>query len=249
MSPEQGHHDDGDGSALGILLDRLSAARPLTEEDARAVLELPVTRCGFELDQNLRHADGRHQDCSVVLNGYAFRHKMVGIGARQILAVCVPGDLIDAETLVIVDTDSDVQALTRIELARIDRQALRDLAADRPAIGQALWHESLVEGAISREWIANIGRRSARGRTAHLMCEVAVRSERAGMGERSDFELPMTQEQLGDALGLTAVHVNRTLRSMQDDGLIRRSKRSVAVADWRGLVAEADFDPAYLYHR
>lgn len=213
------------------------------------MLDLPVTRCGFELDQDLRQGDRKHKDCSVVLNGYAFRHKVVGNGARQILAVCVPGDLIDAETLVIVDPDCDVQALTRVELARIDRQALRDLAFHRPAVGQALWHESLVEGAISREWVANIGRRSARGRTAHLMCEVAVRSERAGLGERSDFELPMTQEQLGDALGLTAVHVNRTLRSMQDDGLVQRSKRSVAVADWRALVTEADFDPAYLHHR
>lgn len=121
------------------------------------------------------------------------------------------------------------------------------LAFADPAIGKLLWTESLIEASLFREWIVNIGRRDARSRTAHLLCELALRREIAGLGPRAGFALPMTQEQLGDALGLTAVHVNRTLKTLQAETLIRRSKRAVMIADWDGLSAVGDFTSNYLH--
>ena len=111
----------------------------------------------------------------------------------------------------------------------------------------AMWYDTLVDGSVFREWILNIARREAKARIAHVLCEFGVRLEALGMGSRCSYEFPMTQEQLGDATGLTSVHVSRSLRSLEEEGLIARTMRYVAVDDWGRLQALADFDPAYLH--
>jgi CRP-like cAMP-binding protein len=126
-------------------------------------------------------------------------------------------------------------------------EAIQEIAFTRPAVGRAMWYETLVDGSIFREWTLNVGRRDARTRAAHLLCEFALRLEAAGLGERCNYELPMTQEQLADSLGLTSVHTNRTLMSLGDDGLIERRQRAVQIVDWPGLSQAGDFDPAYLH--
>src|SRR5206468_8562617 len=118
------------------------------------------------------------------------------------------------------------------------------------AVGKAMWTDTLVDGSIFREWIANIGRRDARARLSHLLCEFSLGLKVAGLGEQSDYELPMTQEQLADATGLTAVHVNRTMKSLEADGLIeRQGARAIKIGDWRKLAAVADFNSTYLHLR
>jgi CRP-like cAMP-binding protein len=108
----------------------------------------------------------------------------------------------------------------------------------------------LVDASIFREWIANVGRRDARTRLAHLLCEFALRLEVAGLGRQSNYELPMTQEQLADATGMTAVHVNRCMRSLEREGLIERgSARGVRIGSWKQLAAAGDFDSTYLHLR
>jgi CRP-like cAMP-binding protein len=113
-----------------------------------------------------------------------------------------------------------------------------------------MWIDTLVDAAIFREWIMNVGRRDARTRLAHLFCEFSLRLKLAGLGHHSDYELPMTQEQLGDATGLTPVHVNRTIKTMERDGLIQRSSaRSIQIGDWRKLAKVGEFDSTYLHMR
>lgn len=108
--------------------------------------------------------------------------------------------------------------------------------------------DTLVEGSISREWTANVGRRDARTRLAHLLCEISLRLKVAGLGEHDNYELPMTQDQLADATGLTSVHVNRTLKELEADGLIeRRNPRAIEIGDWRKLAKSGDFNSAYLH--
>jgi CRP-like cAMP-binding protein len=108
----------------------------------------------------------------------------------------------------------------------------------------------LVDASIFREWIANVGRRDARTRVAHILCEFAVRLRLAGLGKETNYELPMTQEQLADATALTAVHINRTLKALEKDGLIERpNPRSIRVGDWRKLAEVGDFDTNYLHLR
>jgi len=140
-----------------------------------------------------------------------------------------------------------VQTLTHADVATIPRTALRELARSRSAIGNAIFVSTLVEGSISREWTLNIGRRDARSRLAHFLCEFAIRLDVVGLTPGQGYELPMSQEQLGDALGLTAVHVNRTIKSLEADGLITRNRRRISFPRWDALRELADFSSRYLH--
>ena len=159
----------------------------------------------------------------LVVSGMAFRHKISSGGARQILSFHIPGDFVDLEGSLLNVADHNVQALTRCELAFVPTVALKKLFDAHPQVALAMWIDTLIDGSIFREWILNVGRRDARERIAHIFCELARRLEAAGMGSTEGYELPMTQEHLADAAGLTAVHVNRTLRAMDRDGLITGS--------------------------
>jgi CRP-like cAMP-binding protein len=128
-------------------------------------------------------------------------------------------------------------------------EAIREIAFRIPTVGMAMWYETLVEGSIFREWILNVGRRDAYTAIAHLLCEIALRMEVAGLGKAESYELPLTQEQLADAVGLTSVHVNRTLMRLEAEGHIRRSKRLITIDDWPSLAKIADFDSRYLHLR
>ena len=125
-----------------------------------------------------------------------------------------------AEKISLLGTaDHNVQMMTDGTLALIPIQSIVDIAFRFPAVGMAMWYETLVEGSIFREWILNVGRRDAFTAIAHLLCEFAMRAEAAEIGQATSYELPLTQEQLADAVGLTPVHVNRTLMSLGKDGL------------------------------
>jgi CRP-like cAMP-binding protein len=137
--------------------------------------------------------------------------------------------------------------LTRGEVAFISRSDIQNLARSRAAVGHAIFVKILVEASIFREWVLNVGRRDSRARMAHLLCELGVRLDAEGLAEDYGYDLPMTQEQLADALGLTPVHVNRTLKSLEADGLISRTKRNVSFPDWKRLRSIGDFNQRYLH--
>jgi CRP-like cAMP-binding protein len=184
-----------------------------------------------------------------MISGFSVRHKIVIGGARQIVAVHMAGDIVDLQTSILGTADHSVQMLTKGGVALIPGQAVEQIATERPRVGMAMWKDTLVDGSIFREWIANIGRRDAATRLAHLLCEFAVRLRLAGLGEQTEYELPMTQEQLADATGLTSVHINRTLQLLERDNLIARTVRSVKIADWQRLADAGDFDTTYLHLR
>jgi CRP-like cAMP-binding protein len=153
----------------------------------------------------------------------------------------------DLQNSLLEIADHNVQALTPMEGAFIPREAMVELSFSRPAVGQALWLETLVEGSISREWVMNVGRRDAQQRLAHLLCEFAYRLDAVGLGRECNYELPMTQDQLADTTGLTPVHVNRTLKALDAAGLTRRSRRSVVITDLKKLAQFGDFRSTYLH--
>lgn len=238
---------DSPDSPLSPLLRKLSNWVSFSAADREALLALPHSLKTIEPQHYIvREGDKPVHSC-LLRSGFMIRHKLVGDGGRQILSIHMAGDMVDAQSAVLSRADHNVQALTRAEVAFIPRQALRDLAFERPAIGEALWHETLVDASIYREWIANVGRRNARTRLSHLLCEFAARHEAAGLGDHKAWQLPMTQEQLADCTGLTPVHVNRTLQSLGREGLIHRTKRSVTVDDWKRLAEAGDFQSAYLH--
>jgi CRP-like cAMP-binding protein len=182
-----------------------------------------------------------------MLSGFSIRHKIVAGGARQIVAIHMKGDLVDLQNSILGTADHSVQMLTRGEVAMIPREAIQQVAMDYPRIGMAMWQDTLVDGSIFREWIANVGRRDAATRIAHVLCEFSLRLELAGLGEQTNYELPMTQDELADAVGLTPVHVNRTLQALEQQNLISRNRRSVTIGDWQRLADAGDFDPTYLH--
>lgn len=234
-------------SPLHLLLRRLEQHSALSAEDRQAILSLPFTLVTREAQSYLLREGDVPDHCAVLLSGFAYRQKLTSEGARQIVATHIPGDALDFQNLFLDVADHNVQTLTRAELAIIPRAPLQDLARSRAAVGHAILVTTLIEASIFREWVLNVGRRDARARLAHLLCEFALRLERQGIAGEYGYELPMTQEQLGDALGLTPVHVNRTIKGLEADGLIKREKRYISFPDWRRLREVGDFNQRYLH--
>jgi CRP-like cAMP-binding protein len=227
----------------------LGTREDLDERDRDAILALPYTLRKMQAAQFLVWDGDKPQHTCLLISGFAFRHKIAGNGGRQIVSVHMRGDIVDLQNSLLGTADHNVQMLTAGEIALIPVEAMRTLAFDYPSIGMAMWYETLVEGSIFREWLLNIGRRDARTRIAHLLCELALRMQTAGLGALIHYELPITQEQLADSVALTSVHVNRTLMKLEKEGLITRSRRMITVVDWKKLIDVADFEPRYLHIR
>lgn len=222
----------------------------LEAADRNALLALPHSVKTLQQHHFIIRERDRAAYSCLLLSGFAIRHKIVGGGYRQIVAIHMKGEMVDLQNSLLGTADHSVQMLTHGQVAMIPREEIIKLAFERSAVGQAMWLDTLVDASIFREWIANVGRRDARTRIAHVLCEFALRLKVAGLGEQSGYQLPMTQEQLGDATGLTSVHVNRTLKSLEADGLIGRlSPRSIVIGDWKKLSEVGDFDSNYLHLR
>jgi CRP-like cAMP-binding protein len=234
-------------SILEPMVRKLNSWRALDEEDQEALRALPFRIISLRPQEYIVREGDRPQNSCLMLSGFAFRHKVAGNGGRQIFSIHMAGDLADLQNSLLGVADHNLQALTHVEVALIPVEAIQDIAFSRPAVGRAMWYETLVDASIFREWTLNVGRRDARTRAAHMLCEFSLRLEAAGLGQRCNYELPMTQEQLADALGLTSVHVNRTLMALAGEGLISRAQRAVRIDDWPRLAKEGDFDPAYLH--
>ena len=227
---------------------KLAYWHKLDSADRAALLALPHTVKSFEQHHYIVRERDRPTHSCVMLSGFSVRHKIVGGGYRQIVAIHMKGEMVDLQNSLLGVADHSVQMLSAGQVAMIPREEITKIAFERPAVGKAMWLDTLVDASIFREWIANVGRRDARTRIAHVLCEFALRLKVAGLGEQSGYQLPMTQEQLGDATGLTSVHVNRTLKSLEADGLIERlSPRSITIGDWKKLSDVGDFDSNYLH--
>ena len=219
-------------------------------EDEKAILDLPHSVRRIERNGHIAREREKTTHSCLLVSGFAIRYKIVADGARQIVAIHMKGDLVDLQNSFLDIADHSVQVLTEAEVALIPRRAVRELAFARPRVGMAMWYDTLVDASVFREWIANVGRRDAHTRVAHLLCEFALRLRVAGLGEATDYELPMTQEHLADCTGLTPVHVNRMLKLLDSENLItRRSSRSVTIGDWSKLARAGDFDSNYLHLR
>ena len=231
---------------FGRAMRKLERLASLDETDRRAVRSLQA-RIEFVPASTLLVTEGsRATYCTLLLDGHACRYKETGMGGRQILAFCMGGDLLDVQRVFLARPDHAVQTISPATIARVPVAALRTLMAERPRVAEALWRDTLVETAIAREWVLNVGRRTATARIAHLLCEFAARREAAGFGPPERFELPMTQEQIGDATGLTSVHVNRKFQDLDSMGVIARSRRELRILNWPRLKRIGDFDAAYL---
>lgn len=230
------------------LVRNLTQRSPLDSDDKNMILALPRLVKSFEtVTFPVRQGDIA-KTCCLVLSGFVCRTRTTSTGSRQILSIHMKGDFVNLQNSFLNQADYNVQALTNTTLAFVPKHEITELVDKIPDIRQAIWRNILADASISREWLLNIGQRDAYTRVAHMICEVALRQSAAGMCNSMICDWPMTQEQFGDATGLTAVHINRMLKSLRDDGLINVAKRSINIMDWDGLKEAADFTEGYLHY-
>lgn len=230
-----------------LLIRKLETTERLGPEDKQALSALPLQIRDVEADTDIVREGDRPSACCLVLDGFFSRYKIVGEGQRQILALNIPGEIPDLQSLFLRTLDHSLASLTPARLAYIPHSALYDIVAQYPRITAALWRETLIDASIFREWIANVGRRSARQRVAHVLCELMVRLKAVGLAGDHAMQLPLTQAELADATGLSAVHVNRVLQELRAEGLIKSRGRHTEATDWPGLKAAGEFDAGYLH--
>ncbi len=192
--------------------------------------------------------EGEHSpDCHVVLSGLACRYKLLPDGGRQIMAFLVPGDLCDAEIFILKEMDHSVAALGPATTALVSGHEMRELLSGQGRIMQALWWGTLTDLAVLRERIVDHGRRDAYVRLAHLLYEMLVRYRMVGMTTDETLEFPITQADLGDATGMTPMHVSRMLQKLRDEKLITLKSKSLTILDPERLKEVAGFNPNYLH--
>jgi CRP-like cAMP-binding protein len=233
---------------LESLFKRWGRRGPISKEDKEALIALPWTHRVFGRDAYLVREGEPTTSCMLLMSGFAFRQKLVNHGARQIISFHIAGEFLDIQNCLLEVADHNVQALTRIGAAVIHKSPLLELMASRPNIRKAIWLDSLIDSSIFREWVVNLGRRDARARIAHLLCELADRLKTAGIMNGHAYDFPLTQEQIADATGLTAVHTNRTLQSLRKEGLISLTSGQLSILDWNALCEIGDFNERYLHH-
>ena len=143
--------------------------------------------------------------------------------------------------------DHNLKTLTPCKVAFIAHESIDALTRDCPRVGDVMWRDTLIDAAIFREWMLGIGRRTAYTRIAHLLCEVFTRLKAVGLANGFECEFPITQNEIGDALGLSTVHVNRSLQELRANGLMELRRSILTIQDWEGFKAAGEFDPTYLH--
>ena len=229
------------------LVRKLRNRWPLSAADVAAIQRLPLQHRAVPAQTVIVAEGDRPTQSFVLLEGFVGRSKSTNTGRRQFLSFHVPGDIPDLQSVHLHVMDHDVVALAPCSIAHIAHVHLRELIRERPEVANALWRDTLIEAAVFREWILNVGRRPADQRMAHLFCEIIQRFDAAGLGGRGSYELPLTQTELADALGLSAVHVNRVLQEIRGRGLIEFHKSTLSVRDAAGLRQLGGYDPLYLH--
>jgi CRP-like cAMP-binding protein len=226
-------------------LGRLSARSVLSDRERDAILALPTERQLIRAKHDIVQLKEEVDHSCYVAAGLVARFSLVRSGARQIVALHLPGDMADLHSAVRPIGLGGLTALCDCTILRIPHDPIRALGARYPAVAEALWRDCMLDAAILMEWLSNLGRRGAAARVAHLICELSLRYGR-DKGMLTQFDLPITQEQVSDVLGLTGVHINRSLRTLREIELVTFSKGRVEIGDLPALMRLAEFDPAYL---
>ena len=226
---------------------KLRARDEITAEEERALRGMMSDVIEVPADKTVIRA-GDHLDVSVMLlEGLLCRFKDLRDGTRQISELHVPGDFADLHSFTLKRLDHSVMALTRCRIALAPHDRIERVITDHPHLARMFWFMTNLDAAIHREWVLSLGRRSALSRTAHLFCELRVRLGIVGLADETGYDLPLTQLDLAECLGLTSVHINRKLKQLRDRGLVEFRRGRVTIPDLAGLERAAEFNPAYLY--
>jgi CRP-like cAMP-binding protein len=232
---------------MAALIQRLRITTNAGQDDLRALEALPFTLRNYRENQAVLRDGDRPSECCVIVEGFCVRSKTILDGKRQILSIHIPGDLPDLQSLHLESMDHDLVALSNCTLAFIAHTTIKELIRIRPTVGDIFWRDTLVDAAVFREWIVNVGQRAAHNRLAHIIVELRERLRMIGRVTGNAFEMPLTQEQIGEAMGVTSVHTNRILRQLRLDGVLELHRGTVRILNEYKLQELAQFDGRYLH--
>jgi CRP-like cAMP-binding protein len=229
------------------LIRKLESVFRLTEDERRALETLPMQIAVIKADQDIVRTGDRPSRSCLILSGFACTYKVTAGGKRQIVAFTIAGDVPDLQSLHLKVLDTSIATISTCRVGFIPHDVLNGICTRYPRLGAAFWRETLIDASIFREWVMNVGQREAYQRMAHVLCELLVRLRVVGLAEDHAFDLPITQGEFADALGVTNVHVNRVFQQMRADGLIETKGTQIKIPDWDRLKQVGEFDPAYLH--
>ncbi|TPI36954.1 Crp/Fnr family transcriptional regulator [Mesorhizobium sp. B3-1-9] len=230
------------------LIRKLEKFTRLSHADKEMLVKIAAQRVRrFSAREDIIHEGEKPEFINLINEGWAYRYKTLEDGRRQIIAFFLPGDLCDLNVFILKEMDHSIGAITPVVVSEISRAAFDEMMIRHPRITQALWWELLVAAAIQREWTVNLGQRDALERMAHLLCELFIRLEAAGCTSSSSCEFPLTQTELGETLGMSTVHVNRTLQELRASNLIVLKDRTLTIPNLQALQDVALFNPNYLH--
>lgn len=232
------------GSAVAS---KLEAFTRLSKDDRAALAEVSRNTRVVDARRDIVTEGDKPRFVHLMLDGWACRYKTLPDSKRQIVSMFIPGDFCDLNVYILKQMDHSIGAITRTKVAMITPEEMNALTAERPRVTQALWWHELVTTAIQREWTLNLGQRTAYERLAHLLVELYLRLQTVGKTSDGRCDFPLTQNDLADASGLTAVHVNRTLQELRRNGLIELERRQLHILDLEALMDVSMFNPNYLH--
>ena len=232
--------------ATSKLLRRLSDWQPLSTDESRALEAAASAVRLHRPHEDLVREGASASHIGLLLSGFAYACRVLSDGRRQIVSYLIPGDLCDSRQLLLPVAPHTISTLTAANVVLFGRDALLDVISRHSRVGQALCWLALQEEMIAREWLVNLGQRTALERLAHLLCEIFTRMQMVGLTDGGRCELPLTQVELADTLALSTVHVNRTLQELRRQGLVSLSSGLLEIHDWAALQSVAMFTPNYL---
>jgi CRP-like cAMP-binding protein len=236
-----------DGAAIWSKALAIRARRDLSSAEKDALRGLPFRVRSLSSGEVFAHEGDAPQSCALVMAGTLCQIKLTRSGSRQIIGLRLSNEFVGIIGLFLREADHDVQALTSCHLMELDVTPLRRLMDAQPALRELMAADAMVAASIAQEWMINIGRRDARQRVAHFLCELAIRLEGTMLKCGNTYELPLRQEQIADAVGLHRVAVNRMVRGLAADGLIAARKNAITILDAGKLEEVADFSARYLH--
>ncbi len=234
-------------AGIELFIRRLDTTGRLELPERDALRALPIRDGVVQADEDIVREGDIANRMFIVVDGLICANKLAMDGRRQIVAFHLPGDAPDLQSLHLARLDMSLTALTRSRICYVPHSAVREMCLNFPRVAHALWRHTLVDASVFREWITSIGQRSAPSRIVHLFCELYVKAATVGLVADNSMDLPITQTKLGEALGLSTVHVNRSLQDLRARGLFSLGDGRLTVHDWQGMVRLANFSADYLH--
>ena len=220
----------------------------LTGDEFEVVSDLHRRRRNFAVGMDMIYQGQIDQSAYVLASGWACSYKILSDGTRQIVGFQIPGDFLGLRSVLFRTADHNVEPITPVQASEVSQRDLLTVFSKTPRLATAvLWAASRDEAMVV-ERLIDLGRRSSTERMAHFLLELGARLQLVGLGDKTGYKCPLSQYLLADALGLSAVHVNRVLRELREAGLVTFQRGRVVFDNYKGLVQLAGFDRGYLDH-